>query len=498
MVSRLWKEHRSLLALLAVSWLLRIALCLRGGQFFISDEHRFPQAFRIIYDAASGHWLAALDTVLEIPHHVAFPLLSLPIALLHSVLILALRLPPRWESFVGTIYVSACLLSLCSVASIALTYALALRLNAGRREALTAASLMAGSNSMFFFSRHLFPYDMSMALCLLGLWVGLDEEPSFRRSLLCGTILGLAFMAYHGYWPFVAVLCAAHVLYGRPSFSAAARRVLALGLTGPALMVSLTLVSLLRGSTPYFQIVRHFMHEAHDFGDPSFFAEGWRLPWAFFWSAEHGLLAVWIAGTAAAVRLSIKAGGPKRGLVWSGIAAGIYALLVVSSSLLHMFPVYGRFSKEMVPFLCLAAACGIEGLAGPRLENRTFASLAAALLAVQAGFNFAAPYRQRFPEEVRRELAAKYGRLAEAETIDQGAAVPPDDKSLPYILVDARNFWPILGTFPAPAGKVLYETPHPLTYWPYQYEGYKPAERAILRSADLSIRLVARPASSHL
>ena len=38
---------------------------------------------------------------------------------------------------------------------------------------------------------------------------------------------------------------------------------------------------------------------------------------------------------------------------------------------------------------------------------------------------------------------------------------------------------------------VLKEARYPLQFWPYQYEGYTPAERRILRSTDIRMRLLA-------
>jgi hypothetical protein len=36
----------------------------------------------------------------------------------------------------------------------------------------------------------------------------------------------------------------------------------------------------------------------------------------------------------------------------------------------------------------------------------------------------------------------------------------------------------------------VYEAPHPLTFLPYQYEGYTPEQRRVLRSTDISMRLI--------
>jgi hypothetical protein len=40
------------------------------------------------------------------------------------------------------------------------------------------------------------------------------------------------------------------------------------------------------------------------------------------------------------------------------------------------------------------------------------------------------------------------------------------------------------------AGKVLFSVTHPLQFLPYLYEGFSPMERLILRSTDISIRLI--------
>lgn len=44
--------------------------------------------------------------------------------------------------------------------------------------------------------------------------------------------------------------------------------------------------------------------------------------------------------------------------------------------------------------------------------------------------------------------------------------------------------------------RLLWSTPHPLEYLPYQYEGSSPAARRLVRGADLSMRLVDRTAAT--
>jgi hypothetical protein len=58
------------------------------------------------------------------------------------------------------------------------------------------------------------------------------------------------------------------------------------------------------------------------------------------------------------------------------------------------------------------------------------------------------------------------------------------------VLLNARYLHPVFGPKPAPAGRELYRTRHPLEYLPFQYEGFLPVERSLLRSSDVAIRLV--------
>jgi hypothetical protein len=57
-------------------------------------------------------------------------------------------------------------------------------------------------------------------------------------------------------------------------------------------------------------------------------------------------------------------------------------------------------------------------------------------------------------------------------------------------LVNARGLYPIRSYIGYPAGQTLLQISHPLTYLPFQYECHTPRERSILRSQDISIRLI--------
>src|SRR4029079_4041194 len=108
--------------------------------------------------------------------------------------------------------------------------------------------------------------------------------------------------------------------------------------------------------------------------------EGFSLPWAYLWHAEHGLLLVWIA----AVILVVSGAGAwnarrlQTARLWVIAAGVIYLGLGFSSAFLHVFVVMGRQSRQIVPFLCLATAAA----AAEWLQRRPRASWLVAACAV--------------------------------------------------------------------------------------------------------------------
>jgi hypothetical protein len=57
---------------------------------------------------------------------------------------------------------------------------------------------MAGATTMLYYSRHLLPYDTSMALALAALWCGVGQG-SRIRSVACGALSAFAFLTYNAW-----------------------------------------------------------------------------------------------------------------------------------------------------------------------------------------------------------------------------------------------------------------------------------------------------------
>jgi hypothetical protein len=485
-----WNRYGALLVLLSVSWILRVVLVLRGGQGFFSDEGRYLRAWKLLRFLLDSEWGGALDSLSNGAAHNGFTILSLPAAAAQLVTIRLLGLPEDLDSILATAWLPALLLSPVSVVSVWLTYAVARRAGAGQREGLTAALLMSCAASMLYYARHLFSYDAAMALALCALWLALGRGTRFASFVLCGIVAASAFMTYNGYWTVVLIVLAIRVLYRADSVPAIAKRALGAGLGFAALPALLTIASVARNIQSYATRMTRFSQNVTQ-GD---FAEGWRLPWEYLWHAEHGLLLVLLIGVSGTLWLCTRRAEPARtrALLWLGATGSLYLLLALFSTGLERFVVAGRLARQLVPFLCLASACGLFHLVREHRLGKTVVGVGLSLLVLQTAFNFAPLFRMQFPSDVSAEVMSRLGAVNLGTTLaGRVHGATPEVRASRYVLLNVQRVAPIEGVRVAPAGREMFRIPHPFEYLPYQYDvGGGPRVRAILRSTDISMRLI--------
>jgi hypothetical protein len=403
------KPYRWLASLAIVSTLLRVILVLRGGQYYWPDEGRILRTWVVLKRPAG-----ALDYILQVgpmnPSHWFYTILAIPFALVQALYMRLRGIPLNTETVKAYLWVMALGTCLFSVACIILVYMVAKRAGASEYESLAAALFLATSTSIFYYSRHLFSYDAGMALALLDLWIALKPGP-LSRSFLCGLVASLAFSTYNGYWPMAGLALVVHTLSPRPSVLEFLKRSLVAGSALVLPFAILELLTRLRGVPSFLSGMRGFAGTV----TMGTFEEGWKLPAIYLWDCEHLILIVWIVLAVVAFR---------RAWLWLSLALGTYLFLALPSHL-HVFVVYGRTSRQLIPFLCLAAAYGISRLPKP------VAAVVLLLVVAQFAVNISVPLRQHFP--------------------------------------------------PLAPGQ-----PHPLAWRPYQDEGYPAEVRAQFRVGDYS------------
>lgn len=455
---------RSLVVLLAVSYALRLALVAGGGQWFWADESRFVQAVDAVRLIAAGDLSGGLRSVAGTADHVGFKLLAL--------------LPAAVQVLAGApLALSAALLALVSTLNVALVYLVARRAGADGVEALGAALAMACSNTMFFWARHLMPYDTALAFGLLLVFVALNPAARPRDALVAGALAFAAFATYNGYWTLAALGCALHVLRALPDVRACVVRglVIVVGFAACAAMLAgvawvtldVDLVSSWRGFAG--TVTQGDFHDGHGVVAGS------------LWHAERALVVVW-ACAALAMPFAAVAGRVVAPRAWLWLACGcaLLAALVVGSNLLERFVSYGRLARQAVPFFSLMTGYVLFGPWRHAARLRFAVPLSAALLAGIAATNFAQPLRLTFPAEFVAQ-----GRVLIASRGGDSAR---------FAFVNAKFPWPQ----PEPVllaadARVVLAAPHPLTFQPYLYEGFDRRQRAAYRAADLTMRLVEWP-----
>jgi hypothetical protein len=469
-------------------------LALEGGQYFFGDEGRYDRGIQLYQAMASGD-LTGSRAIFAQPEHALFAWVGAGVTAVQHLL--AQFTPYGHWSNSGpaslTIGLGAAVLALFSALNLYLLHRLALALGAEATEATWATLLMAASNTAFYYARHLLPYDCAISFALAALLVGLGR-PTFARSLGCGLLVGLTYHVYNGYWYLVPVLWCAHGL-GHRRDSHFRQLVLACTI-GVALGLLLpVLAGLTAGGARYLETAAAFSRTVTQ----GVFAEGWSLPWEYFWHAE-GLFGVavvvaFLIGVIHARRAGLPLPPRVAGILIAGALA--YGLLVLLSVGLERFVVYARTVKPFVPLFCLLGGWGLGHLVARRPVLRPFALAA---LAVTMLLHFSPHFMRVFPRETEIAVLRSWGNpkrsLSVAGSIYIPLALPVSRSDL--ALVNAQLLYPVRAYRGFPAGRTVLEVGHALSYPPFQYESHTPRERALLRAHDISIRLIKLDAPASL
>ncbi len=417
-------------------------------------------------DLMNTHNFGALLTTYD---HLGFTLISFVPAAFQRVAAQATGQPLE-----NLFAIPALILSLASLGCVWLIYGIARRVGASEREGLIAALLAALTNCLYYWSPYVMPYDVSMLVALLALYVGLRGDHLRRRAFYVGLLGFSAFLIYNADWILGGVVLLLPLLL-RPRRVVERAIFTAVGfLTLPAILLLLT------GGSYFSGLMR--------FGDTvvqGAFSEGWSLPFEYFWSSEGLLTVVWLIGLLAALialaRNPARSAG-RRVAYWLLSAVGIYVLLLLGSVVFQKFVVYGRTARQMVPFVVLAAAYGINQL--PRASRR-WLLIAAALVALP---NLVQPLWIEVPRAAEQRAQAEVGSYSHDSTLlNRNLTVEPPQR---YVLLNVQYPYPILGIKPDPPGQVVFTMRHPFTFDPLLYEGFDPTMRAIVRSSKLEMKLI--------
>jgi hypothetical protein len=217
------------------------------------------------------------------------------------------------------------------------------------------------------------------------------------------------------------------------------------------------------------------------------FREGWSLPWEYFWHSE-GLLFLGIC-SAVLIAVAKRRRMPDSARLWFGVLAVSYGLLVLMSVGLEQFVVYARTVLPLWVFLSLLGGWALDELVGARKAAWAAAFVVIASIAV---FNFRPHFSMVFPREFEISVLRLYGNPKHTLSVSGSIYIP---LGLPVArrdlaIVNAQMLYPVRDSIGFPAGKIMVNLPHPLSYKPFQYESHTPREREILRQHDIGMKLI--------
>ena len=450
--SRGWRVAAA--AVIALACVLRVALAFQGGQGFWPDESRYHAAANALGHFHDGQSrLAWLDLIGGADH------------MLFKVVCLA----PAWaDVHFGPSPVRAALyLGLFSTGAIALLGQCVRAAGGSRREAAFAVFLAATSSSLFYYTRHLFPYDVSLFFCLVALRLTLGPATTLK-AVLAGVFAGIGFLSYDGYWILGGMVLVASVLLTRPLAGAVRRAVLgALGLCLPLVVVAVG------ARQSGGDLVASFLTFSGTINQGDF-GYGHRFVWQYLWDAEGPLLAVWLAAFAYALWAVVTLRTRGRVLIWIMLLVLLYATLWVCADGLRVFVVYGRTARTLVPFFCLCAAWALDDAWEHRRLGRGALVAVMAAVAALAAARFATPFSQVFPEEFL-EMAAQLSARGSTHLL----------RLLNANRLPGATFASVDGPH-----RIVLRKPNPLQYAPYLYEGMNEEQRRSFTTHDIAMQLV--------
>lgn len=451
---------RAVAIILILALALRWGLILQGGQYFFSDEERYETSrtfAKLVMEGSPGD---AFSQLFIAPEHLGFKIIGLIPAFIEQFTRASLALP-------------ALFFSLFSALNLYLIYRSARRAGAAEKEALTALILAAASMSLLYFSRHLVPYDTAMTFGLFAVYVALAEKSEIKTSLGCGALAFTCFITYNGYWALAFLGILIHLFRQNKGLGNLTRKGLfaATGFMLPAILLFI-LASL--ASTNLLTEYRSFSATVSQ----GQFDEGWSLPFAYFWHTEHWLFILLILLSATAVLSS--RGKDKTINLWASAAIFIYLCLLIPSVFLHSFVVYGRLARQMLPFLILLSAGGVEQLKQSfSLDDKLQKALLVAVI-VQAAWNYHASLALVYPRDFARQAQTLRPEFTFSEKrLAFGA--PTLCQNNGYIAEYVKRFEVPPEPDSPVTGQILLSAPHPDNFLPYQYEGYTYAQRQSLR-----------------
>ncbi len=528
----------ALCCFLALLGAYRLTL-IRTGHFFWGDEIRYLRAGELIDDVGRGDYVSAAGRLFQSLGRPGFILISVVPTWLSRIVY------PDALSNVNPLapYDAAAIFNV--VVSLGITIAIYALARAWRMRggyALLAAvtySLLAQSNVWI---KHLVPYNESLLLSLIALWLlsrkTCTDPKSFRWITLAGGLSAFAFATYPGHYMFVVInfVCAAFALPAgseesrledvqpHPPGSPRFKRTFAFCIGAGFGVLIFECLAQYAGTT--------WIGSTSQFSPTmGLFSEGYVFAWHYLINAEGSVglilavLFVLFSGRAVYYRRMDSAA------VAILIAIACYLIHATLGVVFHKTVFYGRILLMYVPFVVIGAVLAIEGIRS--VAVRRIATCMILLATCYSFVQFAWSYskltypadfwydavavdsnakllspdelygsRDGSPFGLSHQTDQWFSMVADTQPDGSNAYVPlanhHDEELGKSQLIGVNIRWMFYiseknDRFHAPPSHTLIaEAKHPLAFPPLQFEGFRPCERKRVQERQYSMRIYQR------
>ncbi|HZR23805.1 MAG TPA: hypothetical protein VFA59_09475 [Vicinamibacterales bacterium] len=473
--------------LLLLAGAYRVSLLGRGAVAFV-DETLYFKAAMALRALAAGHVRVAVFDLVTNNARPGDALLKLIPASLQAI---ALTMGYPVLDPTSLLIPTACNV-LVSLILLWIVYRLCLVWTAGDEAvSLTVAAVYAMLPSSNVYIRHLFPYDWALTVALAVLWGIVALEMTGGRVAALAFLAGSVAVIYPGYYPLVGVLAVALLVRRAPIVIVAA------GLAAPVLMTE----ALARwAGFSYLASARELSGTIVG----GSFDEGWVFLPRYLIEVDRAGGIVLIAGAIAFAAVFVRQLTRSRHVpvvhwILAAAATG-WAWQAILSSAARKMVLYGRLIHPWIALLAIALAVALHAIPSRQFK---LACCQLALLAALVGLAITgAQYNHlAYPRDVLHALAVDPSaapparRVCEFELTQLYEAPPParretrsrpTDRLLMINMCQGNPTADRVAGVPSTAVPV-FDGPHFEQYPAYQFEGYTPSQRAMLRARDYRV-----------
>lgn len=340
--------------------------------------------------------------------------------------------------------------------------------------------------------KHMYPIFPSLVFHLFSFWVLVSKKVSPRRLLISGVLSGLGQITYASFFLFPLFNAGVLFYYSLPRLKL--KDLLetwgryALGYLIPIVFISLWAAGL--GTHLYANI-----SDAKTIGlNPSFTEAITFLP-SYLVTAEGLMGILLLMLSTIALGVFIKTKKINLGSILLSTTLIAYTLFALSA-LIHR-RVYARVIHIYIIFLILGAFGVLENQKS-KIRNLIFAT---AILTSVVSFFLWAPkfWNLTYPQDVKFQVCGDYYRCPKSVLLIEENAAPlsaPIDNTIETLLVNTDYLHPVREEYSSFVGpdnfELVFATPHPLNFFPYQLEGYLLEERRRLQTRQYQIKVYQR------